>query len=163
MFTEVYNEVRPNYTEWEAVDWISARQLVDVNEDSSPNSDVVDVEEGANDFIHCEDVDDEFEVWEVLFEVRALVNSRNRAASVWKETGLSELSSLGPILIGMSLNKSLTFILPGTMLLRKVWSLSIYQRGSAMTGSWGVARTSLPAGRFDEVVFVTGWIVLKIT
>lgn len=53
-----------------------------MNEDSSPNSDVVDVEEGANDFIHCEDVDDEFEVWEVLFEVRALVNSRNRAASV---------------------------------------------------------------------------------
>ena len=81
-------------------DVMPACEVLDVNENSSANPGVVYVEEGSNGSICSEGIDNGSEVREILFEGRALVDSRDGTASVQEETSVRQLSSLETILIG---------------------------------------------------------------
>lgn len=100
MFTEVCNKVRANCAEGESVDVMPACEVFDVNENSSADLSVVYVEEGSNGSVCSEGIDDDSEVREILFEGRALVDSRDGTAGVQEEAGVCQLSSLGTILLG---------------------------------------------------------------
>ena len=149
MFTEVCNKVQANCAEGESVDVVPACKVLDMNENSSANSSVVYVEESSNGSVCSEGVDNSSEVGEILFEGRALVNSRDGTAGVQEEAGVCQLSSLGTILIGKEFEQILNLHLAMHDVVEEGLVIVNPREVFAQNRGGGVTNTSLPVGRVD--------------